>query len=104
MTDSTTPREPTSHPVWRGVKIILGLALLLVGVVGLFLPVLQGFLFLFLALVMLSREIPLLGRYEAMLRDRYPAPWRHAERMRRRATAWYRCRVRDKLCSGEGES
>jgi uncharacterized membrane protein YbaN (DUF454 family) len=59
----------TRNPVWRGVKITLGILLLPLGVVGLFLPFLQGILFLILGLSLLASEIP----YFARLRDRLKA-------------------------------
>ena len=42
--------------VVRAGKIILGIGCLVLGVVGLFLPLLQGILFLIIGLTLLSRE------------------------------------------------
>lgn len=69
----------TRHPAWRVVKIGLGIALVPLGIVGLFVPVLQGILFLAIALVLLSSEIPWVGRYGDQLRERYPTLFRHAD-------------------------
>ena len=44
--------------LWRLAKITLGVALLALGVVGLFLPFLQGILFLIMGLSLLSSESP----------------------------------------------
>jgi len=42
--------------LWRIARITAGVALLLLGVVGLFLPFLQGILFLVMGLTLLSTE------------------------------------------------
>lgn len=42
--------------VWRWVRIIAGFALVGLGVIGLFLPVLQGILFIMAGLLLLARE------------------------------------------------
>lgn len=50
--------EPVRHPrlslVWKITVISIGSALVLVGIVGLFLPILQGWLMIFAGLAMLS--------------------------------------------------
>jgi len=57
----------------RVVVLILGWALIALGVVGLFLPVLQGVLFLFLGLYVLSRESKTAHAWLEKLRARHPA-------------------------------
>jgi uncharacterized membrane protein YbaN (DUF454 family) len=59
------------NPVWRGVKITLGILLLPLGVVGLFLPFLQGVLFLILGLSLLASEIPYFARLRDRLKSRF---------------------------------
>jgi uncharacterized membrane protein YbaN (DUF454 family) len=71
----------STHPVWRGVKITLGLILLPLGVVGLFLPVLQGVLFLLIGVALLSSEVPFVARIRDRIRNRYPGPWDKAEEL-----------------------
>ncbi len=44
--------------LWRLGKITLGVLLLVLGVIGLFLPFLQGMLFLIMGLTLLSTESP----------------------------------------------
>jgi uncharacterized membrane protein YbaN (DUF454 family) len=44
--------------LWRFGKITLGVLLLVLGVIGLFLPFLQGILFLIMGLSLLSTESP----------------------------------------------
>ncbi len=80
----------TTHPVWRGVKITLGLILLPLGVVGLFLPFLQGALFLLVGIALLSSEVRFVARLRDRVRQRYPGPWKNAEEFGRRIKARFR--------------
>lgn len=77
----------TKHPIWRGAKITLGLILIPLGILGLFLPFLQGVLILLVAVALLSREVPLVARLRARLRNRYPGPWEKAEEFGERIKA-----------------
>ena len=52
--------------------LILGWVLIAFGIVGLFLPVLQGVLFLLLGLYVLSRESKTARRLVERLRERHP--------------------------------
>lgn len=70
------------HPALRIVRIVAGVLLIVLGVVGLFLPLLQGILFIVLGLGLLSVDIPLVRR----LRDRLKHRLRE-RRKRRRARA-----------------
>jgi uncharacterized membrane protein YbaN (DUF454 family) len=74
----------------RPVRIVVGFSLLLVGIAGLFLPILQGVAIIVAALAILRKDIPLVER----LWQRYCIPlhhrsqqWLHAYRARR---AWRR--------------
>jgi uncharacterized protein len=82
--------DSATHPVWRGVKITVGLILLPLGVVGLFLPILQGVVFLFIAVALLSSEVPFVARLRDRVRHRYPGPWEKAEEFGRRLKARFR--------------
>jgi hypothetical protein len=59
---------------WERLKIILWLALgytfLVLGILGMFLPILQGFLFLFVGLIILARHAPWAERLLHNLRQR----------------------------------
>lgn len=57
-----------SHPAVRVGKIVLGAGCLALGVVGLFLPFLQGILFLIIGLTLLSSESDRARRLLAWLR------------------------------------
>lgn len=84
------PGKKRDHPVWRFFKIVLGVIFLILGVVGLFLPVLQGVLFLLLALAILSTESRRVRRLRDGLRQRYPGPWEKAEAWKESLGAWWR--------------
>ena len=64
----------------RAARIVLGVLLVLLGIIGLVLPVLQGILFIVLGLGLLSVDIPAVRRW----RERLVA-WFHQRRERRRA-------------------
>jgi uncharacterized protein len=65
-------------PGRRAWRHIVGWPLLLLGVVGLFLPFLQGILFLIIALTILAPEVPAFRRLISALRKRYPAVFERA--------------------------
>lgn len=58
--------------IQRVLRSILGVILIILGIFGLVLPVLQGFLFLGLGLVLLAPEIPPLARMIYRLERRFP--------------------------------
>jgi uncharacterized membrane protein YbaN (DUF454 family) len=64
---------------WRH---IVGWPLLILGIVGLALPFLQGILFIVVALTLLAPEIPLFGRVIEALKKRFPAVFEKAEKMK----------------------
>ncbi len=57
----------------RITVLVLGWTLIGLGVVGLFLPILQGVLFILLGLYVLSRESETARRWLHAMRDRYPS-------------------------------
>ena len=58
--------------VKRAIVLIIGWVLVVLGVIGLFLPLLQGVLLLLLGLYVLSRESRTARRLFERLRQRYP--------------------------------
>ena len=63
--------------LWRWAKITAGVLLLVLGVIGLFLPFLQGILFLIMGLSLLSSESP---RAKAWLHYlQHKAGWRRRD-------------------------
>jgi hypothetical protein len=59
--------------VGRVARHIAGWALLALGVAGLFLPVLQGWLLIALAALLLAPDVPLFGRLLDWMENRFPA-------------------------------
>ena len=57
---------------WRIVRISLGIALAILGVAGLFLPVLQGILLLVASVLVLSVDVPVFRRLRRWLSRRFP--------------------------------
>ena len=68
----------------RLIRIALGSTLLIMGVAGLFLPILQGVLFIALGAVILSRDLLFLKRLEGWITDRYPSVGHTLERLRKK--------------------
>ncbi len=54
------------------IRLILGGVFLILGILGLFLPFLQGLLFLFIGISLLARDIPFFNRILQTLKKRYP--------------------------------
>jgi len=54
------------------IIVILGWIFIVLGVIGLFLPVLQGILFLFIGLYLLSKKAPWAKKLLNKIRSRYP--------------------------------
>lgn len=69
MTEDDRERR---HPIWRIVRIIIGIALVPIGIVGLFVPVLQGLFLLLLAFTLLASEIPFFAELREKVKKRYP--------------------------------
>lgn len=72
-------RAKSRHPLWRTARIVLGIALIPVGIVGLFVPVLQGVLLLLLAFALLASEIPLVAKWREQLYRRFPRFFRERD-------------------------
>lgn len=68
----------------RIATLVLGWALVALGVVGLFVPILQGVLFLFIGLLILSKESETAHRLAMKLRQRYPRVDEKLQRLRER--------------------
>jgi uncharacterized membrane protein YbaN (DUF454 family) len=74
----------------RIVVLIVGWAFILLGIAGLFLPILQGILFLLIGLIILSSEYVWAHHLLRRLRERFPGLAQHAERAKERAHVWLR--------------
>jgi uncharacterized membrane protein YbaN (DUF454 family) len=70
--------------------LLLGWAFVLLGIVGLFLPVLQGILFILIGLFILSSEYIWAHKLLQRLRQRFPRIARTADEASARAAEWMR--------------
>lgn len=68
--------------MWRIVRISLGVILILLGIPGLVLPILQGWLFLALGALLLSVDIPFFDRMVNWIGERVPQIRGPVERVR----------------------
>jgi len=75
-------------PVWiRVVVLVAGWVLVLVGIAGIFLPVIQGGLSLVLGLALLSIASQAVHLWLRRLMGRWPGAWKRLERFRRKLHA-----------------
>jgi uncharacterized protein len=74
----------------RILVLIAGWAFILLGILGLFLPILQGVVFLLVGLIILSSEYVWAHRLLTKLRERFPKIGRTADQATAKATAWLR--------------
>ena len=95
MTPTRLPRSerarfrPLPLPFWlRLATLIIGWLLVVIGVVGLFLPVLQGGLSLALGFALLSITSQWVHLRLRKLLGRWPGIWKRMERFRRRLHGW----------------
>jgi len=76
--------------VKRILVLAVGWMFILLGVAGLFLPILQGVLFLLIGLLILSTEYVWAHHLLGRLRERFPGLAKHAEHAKERAHTWLR--------------
>lgn len=81
----TAPMQLRSKQINRVLVLALGWIFILLGIVGLALPVLQGVLFILIGLYLLSRESRTARRLLVYLRRRYPTVNRKLESIKKRA-------------------
>lgn len=74
--------------VKRVMRFVLGGVFLLLGIAGFILPVLQGWLFIMLAAIILSRDIRVFANLESKLVARFPKAGRFFERLRKTVPLW----------------
>jgi len=74
----------------RALVLIVGWVFIALGIIGLFLPVLQGVFFLIIGLVILSSDYVWAHRLLQKLRERFPAVGRKADQAREKASVWWR--------------
>jgi uncharacterized membrane protein YbaN (DUF454 family) len=74
----------------RLAVLIEGWGFIALGIAGLFLPVLQGILFLLIGLIILSSEYVWAHHWLTKLRRRFPAVARQADAAEAKAAVWLR--------------
>jgi len=65
----------------KAVRITLGVVFIVLGLLGLVFPVLQGWLFLAIGALLLSKDVPFFQRVISWIRDRFPRISRKAEKI-----------------------
>ena len=76
--------------VKKVVAIVAGWAFIVLGVIGLFLPIMQGILFIIIGLTILSTEYVWAHHLLAKLRARFPRIAIYSDRAREKASGWIR--------------
>jgi hypothetical protein len=74
--------RPYSLAMMRIIRIILGFVFIVLGILGLFLPFLQGILFLTIGVFLLASHLPVFGRIFCWLQRKIPVFEGLMERMR----------------------
>ncbi len=69
---------------------LVGWAFIVVGIIGLFLPILQGILFILIGLIILSAEYHWARRLLEKLKTRFPSVARRSHEASARAKTWLR--------------
>ena len=82
------PKEPARTPLKRVLVLMVGWSFILLGIAGLFLPILQGILFLLIGLFILSTEYIWAHHLLERLRARYPRLSAVAHQAKERAERW----------------
>ena len=72
-----------------GISIV-GWLFIILGILGLFLPILQGVLFIMVGMAILSSRSEIIKRFLNYLQKRYPQYHRHVMIWRERITNWFR--------------
>ena len=70
--------------------LIIGWFFVGLGVLGLFLPILQGVLFIMIGLVILSSRSEMVKRWLKHLEERYPHHHERMEKWRERMKGWFK--------------
>lgn len=90
----------TSWQVKKRLKriglLILGWAFILLGIAGLFLPILQGVLFILIGLLILSSEYVWAHNLLQKLRRRFPKIAGHMDNAKMKAERWVRPKAKPK--------
>jgi uncharacterized membrane protein YbaN (DUF454 family) len=70
--------------------LIIGWVFIVLGILGLFLPILQGILFILIGLAILSSRSELIKRFLKYLEERYPHHHERVEVWRGKIRSWFK--------------
>ena len=70
--------------------IIIGWFFIFLGILGLFLPILQGVLFILIGLGILSSRSEIIKRFLKHLEERYPHLHQQVEKSREKVQGWFK--------------
>lgn len=84
----TSTHTDMNARIKRVLVLIVGWCFILLGIVGLFLPILQGVLFLLIGLIILSSEYVWAHHLLTKLRQRFPKLSRTADEAMAKAARW----------------
>ena len=70
--------------------LIIGWLFIVLGILGLFLPVLQGVLFIMIGLAILSSRSEIIKRFLKHLEERYPRHHERIEIWKEKVRGWFR--------------
>jgi uncharacterized protein len=79
-----------TRAIKKALVLVVGWAFILLGIAGLFLPVLQGILFLMIGLIILSTEYVWAHHLLAKVRARFPKIAETADGAKEKAARWLR--------------
>jgi len=79
-----------TRTVKKALVLVIGWAFIVLGVIGLFLPLMQGILFLMIGLTILSSEYVWAHHLLGKVRARFPRLAIFSDRAREKATVWMR--------------
>ncbi len=82
----------------RVLRISLGIGSIILGIVGLVVPVLQGWLFLALGALLLSVDIPLFDRVVTWIEKKFPRVKKPLERLRNYLRGMEKQEKPDEVC------
>jgi len=94
MTRSLTPFCLGSNSPLNAIKkiglLIVGWFFIVLGILGLFLPILQGVLFILIGLAILSSRSEIIKRFLKHLEERYPQHHERVEKWKAKIRSWFK--------------
>lgn len=80
-------RKARRHPAWHMARIVLGWAFIVLGIIGCFLPFLQGILFLAIGAGLLAPYVPFFRKLQTSLYKRFPGARNFLKRTKQKLRA-----------------